>query len=177
MYRRFFVGCLLVASFAMVHVFAESRFGKAYYGNESVDAIDMSGNLSLDGTKVTKRLEVDGRLEANGAEIGELRVHGLAVLDGCVVRKQSTVYGRLEATKTTFEEELSVASEHVVFSESSLQSLRMLQTGHKQTVPLVELRGKTKVNGSIVFEGGKGEVIVGSGSEVVGEIVGGTVRK
>lgn len=151
--------------------------GNLIYGRETVGTVENNGFVSLNGTKVTEFLQVNGRLKAEDAQIEEMQVNGQATLDRCSVSQKSTICGSLVATLSQFSDTLFVSSEKVVFNSCMLNALRMIKVGGYQGTQVVELRGKTKVNGSIIFEAGNGEVIIDPGCEIIGDIIGGKVRK
>src|SRR5690349_19356476 len=90
--------------------------GSLTYGNEVVDKVQSNGFVTLNGTKVTEHLQVNGRLKAEGAQIEEMQVNGQATLDRCSISQKSNVCGSLVATLSQFSNELSVSSEKVIFN-------------------------------------------------------------
>ena len=151
--------------------------GTQTYGKETVDEIQANGFVKLNGTKVTEHLQVNGRLKAEDAQIEEMQVNGQVTLDNCTVRQKSIVCGALVAISSKFADELSISSERVVFNSCALSSLRILRVGGYQGVQVVELRGKTKINGPITFESGNGEIIADPDSEIMDTVIGGKIRK
>ncbi len=153
------------------------RHGTQIYGKDTVDEIQVNGFVKLEGTKVLDHLQVNGCLKAENAKIEEMQVNGQATLDHCFIKQKSVICGALVATSSQFDNELSVSSERVIFNSCVLSSLRILRVGGYQGTQAVELRGKTKINSSIIFESGNGEVIVDSDSEIIGTVIGGKIRK
>lgn len=151
--------------------------GSLVYGNEMVNRVQSNGFVTLNGTQVTEHLQVNGRLKAEEAEIEAMQVNGQATLDRCSIFQKSSVCGSLIATLSKFSDELSVSSEKVFFDSCTLNTLQIIKVNGYQGVQIVELRGKTKINGSIVFESGNGEIIADPECEITGNIVGGKVRK
>lgn len=165
-----------IFSIAAVVALTSATYGIQTYGKQTVATIEHHGNVSLEGTKVTKRLEVFGKLSAKDATIAQMQVFGEATLSHCQVQKKSTVHGMLTATESTFNKELSVATDHLVFTDCTLHGLRVLKSEGHPRMQIVELRGDTKVMGSIIFEGKNGEVLVEPESEIKGKVVGGKLR-
>jgi hypothetical protein len=174
--------------------------GDHFYGQETVDQILANGKVELDGTKVTRRLDINGKLTAKDAQIatmqvngktsldhcsieslqvhgktsidscsvGAMEVYGKALLDNCSIKNKSSVTGSLDARSSTFADELTVAPEKVVFKSCSLSSLRIAEAKGSKRAQVVELKETTNVNGSITFERGNGEVILGSNCVISG---------
>lgn len=151
-------------------------YGTQVYGKETIDEIRVNGFVKLDGTIVSDYLQVNGRLKAEDAQIEEMQINGQATLDYCSLRRKSTICGALIATFSKFAEELSISSERVIIDSCESNSLRILQIGGYRGIQVVELRGKTKITGSIIFESGNGEVVVSPESEITGAIIGGQIR-
>ena len=154
-----------------------SSHGNLIYGSETVRKVQNNGFVALNGTTVTERLQVNGRLKAEGAQITAMQVNGQTTLDKCSVSQKSTICGSLIAKLSQFSDTLSVSSEKVMFNSCTLNDLHIIQVGGYQGTQVIELRGKTKVNGSITFEAGNGEVIIDPGCEIVGSVIGGKIRK
>lgn len=150
--------------------------GSQIYGKETVEKIETNGLIKLDGTTITEYLQVNGSLKAEGAQIEKMQINGQATLDNCLIKKKSVVCGFLSVINSKFRDELSVSSEKATFNSSTLTSLHILQVEGYQGVQLVELVGKTKIDGSITFDSGKGEVIADPDTEITGKIIGGKIR-
>lgn len=151
--------------------------GSQTYGKETVEKVQANGLVKLNGTKVTKHLQVNGSLKAENAQIEEMQVNGQATLDHCLIKQKSNVCGALIATDSRFEDELSVSSERAVFDACELTSLHILRVRGYCGVQVVELKAKTKIDGPITFDGGKGEVIADSDTKISGRVIGGKIRK
>ena len=174
----YFTTTQLFSEVNMVHYMDKSiNHGSQTYGKETVEEIQANGFVKLDGTKVTSYLQVNGCLKAENAQIEEMQINGQASLDRCLVKQKSVVCGALSASDSKFSDDLSVSSERTSFNSCALSSLHILQVGGYHGVQVVELRGKTKINGNISFESGNGEVIAGPNVEITGDIIGGRFRK
>lgn len=187
MRKWIFFNMALMACFTMVKLSAEESMshymanninhGSQTYGKETVAKIQANGFVKLDGTRVTDHLQVNGRLKAEDAQIEEMQINGQATLDRCLIKQKSNVCGALIATDSRFADELSVSSERAVFNSYDLTSLHILRVGGYQGVQVVELRGKTRIDGPITFDSGKGEVIADPDTEISGGVIGGKIRK
>ena len=141
-----------------------------------IKAMDIHGKTSLNGC-VVDTMEIHGKTSLDRCSIGSMEVYGKADLSDCSISKKSTITGFLVAGSSKFLEELTVASDRIVFSSCSLSSLRVIETKGFKNTQVVELKDNTTVNGSIIFERGNGEVILGSNCTITGNIVGGKLRK
>ncbi len=150
--------------------------GNQIYGNETMTELEIHGTVLLNGTKVTKRLLVYGKLEAHDAEIEKMEIYGEAVLDHCLVQKKSTVHGKLRATDSTFAKELSVAAHRIALNACTLHGLRILKSKGRAALQIVELKEGTVVDGPVIFEGRKGEITMDRESEITGKVIGGKPR-
>jgi hypothetical protein len=152
-----------------------STYGAQSYGKETVEEIRANGFVKLDGTTV-RDLHVNGCLKAEGAKIGAMQVNGQVAISHSVVSKKSLICGSLLVNTVKFDD-LSISSERVVLNNCIVSSVNVLKVGGYTHSQVIELRGKTFIQGSIVFEAGNGEVIVDPDSEFTGKIIGGTLRK
>lgn len=163
---------MAIALFLMAAVNAQTINGAGSYKKEALDELYVDGIVKLDGTTITKCVQVNGTLSAKNASIEKMNVNGLAMLDNCLVIKKSTASGALNAESSQFSEELFVSSEKVVFDSCTLTSLYIAKAHN----PIVELKGKTKINGSVTFESNNGKVIMNSDSVILGKVIGGTIK-
>ena len=178
----FFITCFTIFQLSaggnmLISANPKMSYGNQSYGKETIDEIQANGFIKLDGTKITGYLQVNGHLKAVDAQIEEMQINGRVTLDNCVINQKSNVSGALEATNSKFVEELSISSERVIIDSCSLRSLRISQVGGYHGVQVVEIRGTTKIHGSIIFEESNGEVIVDPDSEIIGSVIGGKIRK
>lgn len=159
----------------------EIAFGSHKYGQETMVAFDVNGSLELNGTVILGNLIVNGYLSAKKTEIGFLEVNGAAELKECKIISGAIINGALEAEKSIFQKELSIAAETTVLRSTTAESIiiRQLEKNPAQErnpIQILELRDGTRINGSISFESGEGEVIISADSEIIGDVKGGKVR-
>ena len=151
--------------------------GLLAYGNETYDSLQVNGSAKLNGTIVTQLLQVNGSLVASNAKIGELHVNGQAALDKCTVSKKSMVSGTLSASFTTFDQELTLASDNSAFETCTLSSIRVMKSKDNISQTVL-LGGSTKVTGLITFESGNGQVVAGPDCQITqASVVGGKLQK
>lgn len=168
--------CIALITLSAMQAEAKTKqicYGVEAYEGKTMDALSAFGMVTLEKTKVRDVLEVSGQLKAERSEFGALRVKGHAVLEDCVVRKKSSVQGLLEATRCHFHDTLKLCSERIVFDSCAVTSLTITEGGKEQ---VVELKGDTKVTGTIKFESGHGIVLKDATAEFTGELVGGVLK-
>jgi len=147
------------------------------YGNETLNSLQINGYVNLNGTTINNLLQVNGSLTATQAQIGEMNVQGQASLDNCTVKNKSRVAGSLSALLSTFNDEVTLASDNSVFDTCSIASIRV-QKNNESTPQIIELKGKTQLMGLITFESGKGQVVASPESQISpAKVMGGTIKK
>jgi hypothetical protein len=147
------------------------------FGATTFDNITSSGLLKLNGTTVKSKLHVNGSLLTQAAHLGEVEVSGEANFKNSVIAQAIQVIGSLRAEKTTFKGPITLTGFKASFFGSKLDSLKILKEANFKGHQVIELKQKTIVDGSIVFEAGGGEVHCYPGSYVVGSITGGKLIK
>ena len=175
---------ILMTSFAVFQLYgrsnsflSENNSGVMTYENETIDHLNVNGVANLKRTTVQNFLQVNGCLNATGAFIKKMHVNGDATLENCSVDQNSTICGFLNATNSKFKNKLSIASEKVIFIDCTINDLQILKTSNVNKPQIIELKGKTKVNGSIVFEQENGEVFLSKDSTIAPLLKGGKIKK
>ncbi|MFZ4772594.1 MAG: hypothetical protein ACOYK9_01205 [Chlamydiia bacterium] len=167
-------------------------FGNVTYGKVTISEVNANGNVHLAGTKVSGSLNVNGNLKASDARLEKMTVNGEVLLENCTIKKmevngkmtltkcsieqKSQINGFVSATNCKFAGELVVASKKMVFDSCQIRSLSIPKESGSQ-IQVVELKGATRVAGSITFESGNGEVVLSSMSKVDGKVSGGKIRR
>ncbi|MFN7710581.1 MAG: hypothetical protein ACK5O7_06460 [Holosporales bacterium] len=140
----------------------------------------------------THKLEVHGGFEAEDVEVVEMRVDGSAEADSLRVRGPLNVHGSLSGEKIDVTGEtlvaggmdveesqfahVKVSGEKVVLDDTTVANL-IIQKTNKDRPQVVILKGKTRIDGDIVFETGKGEVVQSDKATIKGQVKGGTITK
>jgi hypothetical protein len=151
--------------------------GLGNYGVETLESIQGSGLVKLNGTSVTNTVQVMGSLITQNAHIGTLDVMGEANLTGTTVKHGGSIMGSIQAIRTTFEDSITILCQRSIFTASRLQGITVQQDSGFKGKQVIELKQGTTVSGPIHFESGKGEVIVNLGCKVLGPVTGGKVIK
>lgn len=142
------------------------------YGRETLDSLQASGVVVLDGTVVLGTLKVNGNLEATNANIGSLQVFGQAELYNCVIPNQTSIRGALTAVKTSFRGPLVVASQKIILKSSTAPSITVRAINGYAGVQYIVLSQWSKVHGPITVLSGRGEVWSSTYSSILGPITG-----
>jgi hypothetical protein len=147
------------------------------YGAVTIESLDAVGLIRMNGTTVSQGLKVTGSLIAQNAMLQTLNIVGEANLTGTKIKQESFVLGSLQATRSQFEQTLTVHSQKALFTACKLQGITVKQDSGFKGRQIIELKQGTVVQGPIHFESGKGEVVVFSGCQVLGAITGGKLVK
>jgi hypothetical protein len=146
----------------------------------------------MNGTKIQELAEVNGVLNAMKASFNRLNVNGnfqgqeVAITEGkingntvLVKSKVSgiiTIYGLLKANESEFSGKIVVDSSETFISNSKIQDILILNSSEKSIVQKIYLMDNTIVKGSIVFQSGKGEVIISNSPTISkSQVVGGKI--
>ncbi len=148
-------------------------------GQETFENLKSSGVLKLNGSTIKNLLEVQGCLIAQAAKLGSIEALGEVNLTNSVISQASTITGYLRAQKTTFKGPLTLSLYKAVFTASKvLGNITIQRQEAFKGKQVIELKQGTIVEGSILFESGKGEVHLYPGSKVYSSIEGGKlIRK
>ncbi|MES2273698.1 MAG: hypothetical protein V4487_05865 [Chlamydiota bacterium] len=145
------------------------------YGAVTVESIQATGLIKLNGTFVQNSIYLVGSLLANHALIGSLEVTGEANLTDTTVQKTGFVTGSIQAVRSTFQNPITLLTQKAVFTASRLEGITFRKDAAFKGKQTLELKQGTIVNGPIVFESGKGEVLLYSDSRVLGPVTGGKI--
>lgn len=151
--------------------------GAGQYGAVTLDAIEGSGLVKLNGTSVLNNLHLTGSLVAQNAVIGSLDIMGEANLTETTVKNGGSIMGSLQAVRSIFLENIKILSQKAVFTSCRLEGITVQQDRSFKGKQIVELKQGTIINGPVHFESGKGEVIVFPGCQVLGVVTGGKIVK
>lgn len=151
--------------------------GQNNFGAVTVDNIQGAGLVKLNGTSVLNSVHVDGSLISLHARIGNLEVMGEANLTDTVIQNEGFVLGSIQAVRSIFKQNITLLTQKAVFTGSTLEGITVRKDGACKGKQTIELKQKTLVKGPIVFESGRGEVLVYPGSQVLGQVTGGKIIK
>lgn len=172
MKKMYCLGFLLTLVLSFSICIAENC-GYQPYRKEIVSSTEYNGYVEMEKTKVLGILQVNGGLKANDSLIKTLLVNGQVDLNNCVIVGATSINGFLNARKTTFEKELSIASEKIVLNMCSVNSLTVQKVNGYTGTQVIDLRGGTNITGTIAVVSGKGEIWVTSGSDILSSQVSG----
>jgi hypothetical protein len=104
-------------------------------------------------------------------------VIGEANLTDTEIEKGGTVLGSMQAVRSTFNQHLTLLTQKAVFTSCKIHSLSIQKDQAFKGKQILELKQGTIVSGPIVFEGGKGEIILYPGSQILGSVTGAKVTR
>ena len=151
--------------------------GVGQYGKVTLEELDANGLIRLNGTTVTNQIHLNGSLISQNGEIGSIDVIGQANLTETTLKGGGSIIGSIQATRSNIQAPLHILGQKAVFTASQLVGVTVKQDSGFKGKQTIELRQGTIVNGPIHFESGRGEVLIYSGSHVVGPITGGKAIK
>jgi len=149
-------------------------FGLTDLHNASYENLTVNGLAKLKKVSVSQNLTVNGNLSASDSTIGAMHVNGLVDLNKTTVSGVSKINGLLRAQSSTLNQ-IVISTEKAFLSDSVTKTITVKKT--KEFVEqLIELNN-TKVDGDILFESGKGKVVLKGSSGITGKIEGGVSVK
>jgi hypothetical protein len=151
--------------------------GATHYGAETLSSLKADGFIHLDGTHIINSTCINGHTDAKNTYFGELESNGFIKLDNCVVKGFATINGYLDAHHTLFEKEITISTEKSSFDSCSTASIVIKRKSSLIPTQVIEITGNSTIKGSIIFESKQGEVILSSGSEVLGKVHGGIITR
>jgi hypothetical protein len=133
-----------------------------------------SGTYSSNGGALMIPFEnkVTGIMNISNTKVLSLINAGTVSCKNCIFTKEVLNRGVLSAEKTQFQGVLSVAGGQTQLTSCELTDLKILDL---DSTPVVQIDGDTHIHGSVVFETGKGQVMIGPFVTIEGAIIGGTV--
>jgi len=176
-FRTFVIG--LIALCFMATLFAEGvkTEGGGQYGKVTLESLEGSGLIKLNGTSVTNEIQLIGSLISQNGKIGSLDVIGEVNLTETTVAHGGKVMGSVQMVRSNIQKPITILSQKAVFTSSKLTGITVKQDSAFKGKQIIELRQGTIVDGPIHFESGKGEVLIHTGSQVLGPITGGKAIK
>lgn len=154
-----------------------SSSGLAHYGKDTLSALKSNGFVTLEGTTVKGMVDVNGKLDAQGASLGDLEVNGAVSLTNCQVKGKTRVNGFVNASKTIFYDECNIASQKIVLTDCTVPSIVIRDISWMPGTQVLELHGNSKIAGNVTFESGKGKILLSAGSVISGTITGAEIEK
>ena len=150
--------------------------GIVSYGKETIEALHANGFVSLDGTTVLGKLEVNGSLKIIDASIGFLECSGYTSMQDSTVHEATVLAGFLNATRVVFDGPITTTTQKMSCRDCSMESILVKSTVWSVGSQSIELTGNTVVKGSITFEAGNGKVYLSNRARILGKVIGGEVE-
>ena len=146
--------------------------GSIVCGKGTVENLTGNGMVSTKGTIVSGPTKVNGLLSSKNTTFSSLNINGSVNLIQCDVTADTEVKGALKASYTRFNSKVDVYSNSITLLNTKVAGdLRILHTANKQQY--VYLDDSSEVSGNVIFDDGKGEVVIRKHSKIGGKIIGG----
>lgn len=166
----FFIG--LICAYTCVS--ANDHFGVCYYGNQTVDHIVCTGPTVVSEVTVKSGMNVSGSLHASKMTAGSLTINGAATISEATIKGMTTMVGELTATRTTFNNNLTITANHARLDKVTVNgTLTLISSDAK---PVLVLQCGTLITGSVIFKGTKGWVQMSNDTQVQGKVENATIE-
>jgi hypothetical protein len=147
--------------------------GNTTLHNASYNNLTINGTTNLD-TITVANLTVNGLLNIKNSTIHVLTANGKVDLFDTTIKSYCTINGLLTANHSTFHS-INLASRKAFFYDSKTKTITV-QKSEGYGIPTIELHNNSTVDGDIIFKGENGKVIVTTGSQVRGNVIGGSKK-
>lgn len=145
--------------------------GVMQFIRQNIPNIVSNGRVLIQETTVAESTKVNGMLDVVKSHLNELEINGNIEIKESTVEGSTQINGVLKAFQTTFSR-ISISSEAIFLSESKVLQdviVRPSKEGFKQ---VLTLERNSRIEGSVIFESGRGEVRCLDGSTILGEVRG-----
>lgn len=176
-FRTFIFGLITLSFLTTLFAQEPEVMGLGTYGAETLDSLEGTGLVKLDGTSVANLLHVMGSLIAKDAHIGTLDVMGEANLRNTTVKNAATIMGSFQASRSIFEQNINIHTQKALFTACKTKGISVHKDGGFKGRQIIELKQGTVIDGPIHFDSGKGEVVIFPGCKVTGAVTGGKIVK
>lgn len=146
-------------------------------------------DVSLVNTDIAKELVVNGTLTATNSRLNKVSINGKATIANSVVNDDIFINGKLTIDKVVIKKNLighgelvannsqiitiDMEAKSIILNDTTVSSIRARE--FKNTT--IYLRNGSVVTGDIIFDTGRGRVIIDKESKVKGSITGKAVKK
>lgn len=157
--------------------------------NEQMNSYTAHRGLNLNASKISEQLTVNGPFVASNADLNDVFLNGKSEINNSRINGtfdsngalslnhvnfagDVSLNGRLEAKYTAFNGNISANSEYIELVKTQVKKIHV-RAGRN---PVVKLVDGSIVAGDIVFESGKGKVIIDKESRVLGSVYSGMAQ-
>ncbi len=176
-FRTLILGLIALSFMATLFADGTKAQGGGQYGKITLESLEANGLVKLNGTSITNEVHLIGSLISQNGEIGSLDVIGEVNFTETTIRHGGSIMGSIQAVRSNIKQPITILSQKAVFTSTKLAGITVKQDSAFKGKQIIELRQGTIVDGPIHFESGKGEVLVYTGSQVLGAVTGGKIIK
>ena len=168
---------------AVVEQDQSNRYDHTINGSYKADDTQIDMSLCINGqavfgknVQVQKSILVNGRFKAHQSRfMAGVTVNGASSISDTEIHGVAKFRGSLMAQSTNFSNKLEILSSLAEFENCNTQLITFKEQPSKNQVQRIKLSKNTEVQGDIIFEAGKGEVICDETSKIHGQIIQGTL--
>jgi hypothetical protein len=169
--------------------------GSAEFKQCVLGRLEIFGECSFDGLTVQKKTLIQGNVEkgADGhfheLEVmgkfsvkkkcsceGPFKIVGPMTVTSFTAKSSGEIIGTLVAKKSQFEG-LTITAKEMEFSDCQIKEIHVKALTQASETQVLKLKGKTQVANGIVFDSGKGLVVIGKKAKIEGIVRGGKIQQ
>ncbi len=161
---------------AKVEQHGEGPLSTLIYRDLVLDHLKIEGGVRLEGTKVFGKVEGKGRLTLYNATVGQVDLKGPLVVTGSEVKGDLHLEGLLLGSNSLFNGEILAYSSDLLLSTCVTGGITIPRVLPIESSQILTLCDFTVVRGNIIFESGRGEIVLDKTSRILGQVRGATVK-
>jgi hypothetical protein len=120
---------------------------------------------------------VNGVLTATKTHLNSLTVNGTVNLVESFINAETNINGALLANSTVFNNTITISTDNFTLIDTLTKNIIVNGAANGVVAPqILNLKGKTQINGNITFTENDGVVNVGPEVKITGKVIGGQVK-
>lgn len=147
--------------------------GGAEFKNSKFQSLEVNGTLNFKNLTVSESVEINGTIKGKNIKCNNLIVSGSLEGHNIHVNGYTIVSGYLSVHDSFFEE-LKINSDKIFLNNTTTKKIVIKASKNKVKQQLI-LKGKTMVNGDIIFESESGEILLDKQAKITGQVIGGRI--
>lgn len=170
-----------------------TSYGAGLLNNLAIDSHTAHGSLNVSNSTISEKLTVNGALTCDNVVVnhvdihgaaqfsdteitGQLTIHGAIQLSNSKLVGPSKIYGALLGDSCSIQGDMDISTNKLRLNDCHTKNILIRYSTSKRK-QLVELSGKTVIDGDITFEAKDGEIYIEPNVVIKGMVYGGTVKE